>query len=82
MDNENFKVKDSYGEIYEIPISRPDSLQVQIRLKYIIPRFPLYAIGKANATGWITKQWLQFVRLSSESSKLKILHRKDFQASW
>ena len=30
MDNENFKVKDSYGEKYKIPMTRPDSLQVKI----------------------------------------------------
>ena len=78
LDNDNFKVKDSYGEKYEIPISRPDSLQVKIRLKYTIPRFPLFAIGKAYATGWITKQRLQGVRSPTESSTVKILHRKDF----
>ena len=27
-DNDKFKVKDSYGKKYEIPINRPDSVQV------------------------------------------------------
>ena len=27
-DNDKFKVKDSYGLKYEIPINRPDSVQV------------------------------------------------------
>ena len=78
MDNDNFKVKDSYGEKYEIPINRPDSLQVKIRLKYIKPGYLSFTIGKAYATGWIAKQELQFVRLSTESSRVKILHRDDF----
>ena len=77
MDNKNFKVKDSYGEKYQIPISRPDSLQVKIRLKDI-PKYLSFTIGKAYATGWIAKQELQFVRLSTESSRVKILHRDDF----
>ena len=54
MDNENFKIKDSHGEKYEIPISRPDSLQVKISFKYIIPEYLSFAIGKAYAASWIT----------------------------
>ena len=37
--NYKFKVKDSYGKKYEIPIDRPDSIQV--RENY----FNFYAVG-------------------------------------
>ena len=33
LDNDKFKVKDSYGRKYEIPMNRPDSLQVKIRFE-------------------------------------------------
>ena len=33
LDNDKFKVKDSYGRKYEIPINRPDCLQVKIHLE-------------------------------------------------
>ena len=33
LDNDKFKIKDSYGRKYEIPINRPDSLQVKIQLE-------------------------------------------------
>ena len=79
MDNENFKIKDSYGVKYEIPISRPDLLQVKISFKYIIVyEYLLFEIGKAYAASWITWQGLQGVWPSTESSRVKILHRDDF----
>ena len=33
-DNDKFKVKDSYGKKYEIPINRPDSIQVDQKFNF------------------------------------------------
>ena len=34
LDNDNFKVKDSLGLKYEIPINRPDSVQVNQKFTF------------------------------------------------
>ena len=34
LDNDNFKVKDSLGKKYEIPINRPDSIQVDQKFAF------------------------------------------------
>ena len=39
FENYKFKVKDSYGKKYEIPIDRPDSIQV-CEKKYYFLTFP------------------------------------------
>ena len=61
LDNDKFKVKDSYGRKYEIPINHPDCLQVKIHLEilyisyvYLLDQIRIIHIGKAYATGWIT----------------------------
>ena len=46
FENYKFKVKDSHGEKYEIPIDRPDSIQVCKK------EFQIYhKLGKNHATG-------------------------------
>ena len=34
LDNDKFKVNDSYGKKYEIPINRPDSIQVDQKFNF------------------------------------------------
>ena len=54
MDNGKFKVKDSQGVNYEIPINRPDSVQVD--QKFNFDQLLISNIGKTFASGWFTKQ--------------------------
>ena len=56
LDNDKFKVKDSLGVKYEIPIDRPDSIQVY--QKFTFDRLLISSIGKTFATSWVTKQSL------------------------
>ena len=56
LDNDKFKVKDSLGVKYEIPINRPDS--VQVYQQFTFEKLLITAIGKTSATSWVTKQSL------------------------
>ena len=56
LDNDKFKVKDSQGVKYEIPINRPDSIQVYHKSNF--DRLLKFNIGKTFAISWITKQSL------------------------
>ena len=64
LDNDKFKVKDSLGVKYEIPINRPDSVQVYQKFKFY--QLLISNIGTNFATSWITKQSL--ARKDSQSS--------------
>ena len=39
VENQNFKIKDSHGVKYEIPVDRPDFLQVIAALLQFLPVF-------------------------------------------
>ena len=54
LDNDKFKVKDSLGVKYEIPINRPDSVQVYQKFRFY--QLLISNIGTNFASGWFTKQ--------------------------
>ena len=54
LDNDKFKIKDSQGVKYEIPINRPDS--VQVYQKFNFDQLLISNIGTTFASGWFTKQ--------------------------
>ena len=48
LENQNFKIKDSHGVKYEIPIDRPDFYQVNTSFDTILTLFVTYYSGPGN----------------------------------